>query len=359
MTSLAPGRRPVLAVVGATGAVGGVLLQILSTRQDVWGEIRLVDGPPSAGAAVRLRGGDVVVRDLAPEVFDGVDVAVFASPGQVSARWVPVAVERGAVAVDGSDSFRDQPGVPLVVPEVNPAQARNRPRGVVASPGSTTLTMIDVLGTLHHGWGLTELVVSSYQAASDAGHAGVERLHDEIEVVAGQRTLGQRTGDVRAAVRDKLGDMPSPFPAPLALNVVPWAGSPAGAGWSSDEIAVRTECRRVLGVPGLQVSATCVRVPVVTTHSVTVHATFQRPVDPAAARQALVEAPSVVVLDGPGTGDWPTPADVVGSDPTFVGRIRQDDPHCLDLFVCCDNLRKGGALNLAQIAELVAAELTA
>jgi len=352
--------KPTLAVVGATGAVGTVMLRILSQRQDVWGEIRLVASARSAGKVLRVRDEDVVVQALAAEVFDGVDVAMFDVPDDVSAQWAPVAAARGAVVVDNSGAFRMDPDVPLVVPEVNPAQARNRPRGIIANPNCTTLTMMDALGALHAGWGLTELVVASYQAASGAGQPGVDRLYDELSVVAGNREIGQHTGDVRALISDKLPDE-SPFPAPLALNVVPWAGSLKDDGWSSEEIKVRAESRKILGIPHLKVSATCVRVPVVTTHSLAVHATFERPLSAREARQALVEAPSVVVLDDPALGEWPTPADVVGSDPTFVGRIRQamDFPNTIELFVCGDNLRKGAALNTAQIAELVAADLAA
>ena len=352
--------RPTLAVVGATGAVGTVMLQILSTREDVWGEIRLVASARSAGRRLRVRGEEVEVRALAPDVFDGVDVAMFDVPDEVSAEWGPVAAERGAVVVDNSGAFRMDPDVPLVVPEVNPAQARNRPKGIIANPNCTTLTMMDALGALHRGWGLTELVVASYQAASGAGQGGVDRLYDELEVVAGNRTLGQRAGDVRAALEEKLGTEASPFPAPLALNVVPWAGSLKDGGWSSEELKVRNESRKILGIPDLKVSATCVRVPVVTTHSLAVHARFQNEISVEAARQALIEAPSVVLLDDPAAGDFPTPSDVVGSDPTWVGRVRQalDFPNTLELFVCGDNLRKGAALNTAQIAELVAAELS-
>jgi aspartate-semialdehyde dehydrogenase len=352
-------RKPTLAVVGATGAVGTVMLGILSQRQDVWGEIRLVASARSAGKVLRVRGEDLVVQVLAPEVFDGVDVAMFDVPDEVSAKWAPIAVEHGAVVVDNSGAFRMDPEVPLVVPEVNPAQTRNRPKGIVSNPNCTTLTMMDALGALHAGWGLNALVVASYQAASGAGQPGIDRLYDELAVVAGDRQIGQHTGDVRALVSDKLGE-DSPFPAPLALNVVPWAGSVKEDGWSSEELKVRNESRKILGIPDLKVSATCVRVPVVTTHSLAVHATFERNITVEEARQALVEAPSVVVLDDAAAGEWPTPADVVGSDPTFVGRIRQalDFPNTIELFVCGDNLRKGAALNTAQIAELVARELT-
>jgi aspartate-semialdehyde dehydrogenase len=352
-------RKPTLAVVGATGAVGSVMLDILSQREDVWGEIRLVASARSAGRVLVCRGEDLVVRALSPEVFDGVDVAMFDVPDEVSAEWAPVAASRGAVAVDNSGAFRMDPDVPLVVPEVNPAQVRSRPRGIIANPNCTTLTMMDALGALHSRWGLRELVVASYQAASGAGQPGVDRLYDELEVVAGDRALGQSPGDVRRTVAHKLGES-SPFPAPLAMNVVPWAGSVRDGGWSSEELKVRNESRKILGIPDLKVSATCVRVPVVTTHSLAVHAVFDGDVDVDEARRVLVEAPSVVVIDDPGNADFPTPADVVGSDPTFVGRIRQalDFPNTLDLFVCGDNLRKGAALNTAQIAELVARELT-
>lgn len=352
-------RKPTLAVVGATGAVGTVMLSILSQREDVWGEIRLVASERSAGRVLSVRGEDVVVQALTPEVFDDVDVAMFDVPDEISAEWAPIAVAHGVVVVDNSGAFRMDPDVPLVVPEVNPAQVRNRPKGIISNPNCTTLTMMDALGALHAGWGLKELVVASYQAASGAGQVGIDRLYDEIAVLSGKREAGQHAGDVRATVNEKLGE-DSPFPAPLALNVVPWAGSLKDGGWSSEELKVRNESRKILAIPDLKVSATCVRVPVVTTHSLAVHAVFEKPLTADDARRALVEARSVVVLDDPAAGEWPTPADVVGSDPTFIGRIRQalDFPNTIELFVCGDNLRKGAALNTAQIAELLAKELT-
>ena len=352
-------RKPTLAVVGATGTVGTVMLSILSQRSDVWGEIRLLASARSAGKVLRVRGEDVVVQEITAEAFDDVAVAMFDVPDEIAAQWAPIAVAHGAVVVDNSGAFRMDPEVPLVVPEVNPAQVRNRPKGIISNPNCTTLTMIDALGALHAGWGLKELVVASYQAASGAGKSGIDRLYDEIEVLSGNREAGQHAGDVRAAVSDKLGEE-SPFPAPLALNVVPWAGSLKEGGWSSEELKVRNESRKILGIPDLKVSATCVRVPVITTHSLVVHAVFERPLTAAAARQALIETPSIVVLDDPAAGEWPTPADVVGSDPTFIGRIRQalDFPNTIELFVCGDNLRKGAALNTAQIAELLAQEFT-
>jgi aspartate-semialdehyde dehydrogenase len=214
--------------------------------------------------------------------------------------------------------------------------------------------MIVAMGALNREFGLKELVVSSYQAASGAGQPGIDALHDQIKAVAGKE-LGSVAGDVRSAISD-LG----PFPAPLAMNVVPWAGSLKEEGYTSEELKVRNESRKILGMPNLKVSATCVRVPVITTHSLTVHATFEKEVSRQAAQEVLKNAAGVELLDDPENKKFPTPADVVGTDPTWVGRVRQsiDDKHSIDLFLCGDNLRKGAALNTAQIAELVAKELT-
>ncbi|BCB80401.1 aspartate-semialdehyde dehydrogenase [Phytohabitans flavus] len=346
---------PTLAVVGATGAVGTVMCDLLSSRRNVWGEIRVVASSRSAGRKVQCRGEELTVQALTPEVFDGVDVAMFDVPDEVSAEWAPIAVSRGAVAVDNSGAFRMDKDVPLVVPEINPEQLRNRKKGIVANANCTTLAMIVAIAPLHREYGLRELVLASYQAVSGAGQVGVDTLHDQLAKVAGDRVLGSRPGNVRQAVGDDLG----PFPAPLALNVVPWAGSLKEAGWSSEELKIRNESRKILGLPDLKVSATCVRVPVVTGHSVAVHAVFGSEVDAEGAREALRNAPGVILVDDPATGEFPMPIDAVGTDPSWVGRLRRsmDDPRSLDLFVTGDNLRKGAALNTAQIAELLAAEL--
>ena len=277
-------------------------------------------------------------------------------PDEVSAVWAPIAAKRGAVVIDKSGTFRMDPDVPLVVPEINPEQVRNRPKGIIANANCTTLAMIVAIAPLHREYGLKELVLASYQAVSGAGVAGAETLYDQISKVAGDRQLGSRTGNVRHAVGDDLG----PFPAPLALNVVPWAGSLKDAGWSSEELKMRNESRKILGLPDLKVSATCVRVPVVTGHSVAVHAVFGSEVDANEAREVLQGAPGVIVVDDPAAGEFPMPIDAVGTDPSWVGRIRRavDDPRALDFFVTCDNLRKGAALNAAQIAEVLAAELS-
>ncbi|GAA1357852.1 aspartate-semialdehyde dehydrogenase [Streptomyces beijiangensis] len=349
-------RKPTLAVVGATGAVGEVLLQMLSQHADVWGEIRLIASPRTAGHKLSVRGEDVEVLPLSEEALEGAQVALFAVPDAVAAQWAPIAAAKGVVVVDSSGVFRMDADVPLVVPEVNPHAVRLRPRGIVASPQCTTLAMIVAVGALHAEFGLRELVVSTYQAASGEGRAGVETLRRQTELVAGTK-LGTNPGDVRRAVGDDTG----PFPGPVVLNVVPWAGEAGDDGWSSDELRLRGEARKILDLPDVRVSATCVRVPVVTGHSLSVHAAFENEVTVARAHEILATAPGVVLFDNPAAGDFPTPADVVGTDPAWVGRVRRslDDPCALDLFLCADNLRKGAALNAAQIAEAVAAELTA
>ncbi len=350
------GGRPVLAIVGATGAVGSVMRAIVSERADIWGEVRLVASARSAGRRLAVRGQDVEVRALTPDVFDGVDLAMFDVPDEVSAQWAPVAAARGVVVIDKSGAFRLDPQVPLVVPEVNPDAAFDRPRGIISVPNCTTLSLIVALAALHRAFGLRELVAASYQAASGAGQAGTEALYDQLTEIAGNRMIGQQAGDVRAALGDG-----GPFGAPLALNVVPWAGSVRDEGWSSEELKIRNETRKILGLPDLPVSATCVRVPVITGHSLALHAVFGREVSRADAQRVLSGSPGVVLVDDPARGEYPTPADVVGLDPTFVGRVRQslDNPRAIDLFVSGDNLRKGAALNAAQIAEMLAPTLVA
>ena len=347
--------KPSLAVVGATGAVGTVMLGILSERPDVWGEIRLIASARSAGKKLMCRGEELTVVALTPESFDGIDVAMFDVPDEISAEWAPIAASRGAVVVDNSSAFRMDVDVPLVVPEVNPQEIKNRPRGIIANPNCTTLSMIVTLGALHRDYELKELVVSSYQAASGAGQAGLDILREQIELVAGT-TAGDAAGDLREIIKDN-----GPFPAPLALNVVPWAGSLKADGYSSEELKVRNESRKILGLPNLKVSATCVRVPVLTTHSLTVHAVFAKEPSRKGAQDILRNAAGVKLGDDPENYKFPTPADVVGTDPTWVGRVRKslDDPMALEMFVCGDNLRKGAALNTAQIAELLAIEFTA
>jgi aspartate-semialdehyde dehydrogenase len=345
-------KKPSLAVVGATGAVGTVMLDILSKRKDVYGEIRLIASARSAGKKLICRGEELTVVALSPEAFEGIDIAMFDVPDEVSKEWAPIAASKGAVVVDNSGAFRMDDQVPLVVPEVNPEQINNRPKGIISNPNCTTLSMIVAMGALHNQYGLKELVVASYQAASGAGQPGLDILREQMNLVANTNS-GDTAGDSRKVIKDF-----GPFSAPLALNVIPWAGSLKEDGYSSEELKVRNESRKILGLKNLKVSATCVRVPVLTTHSLAVHAIFNKEVSRQVAQDVLKNAAGVELVDDPENHKFPTPADVVGTDPTWVGRVRKslDDSNAIDLFVCGDNLRKGAALNTAQIAELVARE---
>jgi aspartate-semialdehyde dehydrogenase len=352
-------RKPNLALVGATGAVGTVMIDIINNRENIWGEIRLIASARSAGKQIMVHGTPHTVVALTPEAFDGIDIAMFDVPDEVSAEWAPIAVERGAVAVDNSGAFRMNPDVPLVVPEVNPGQAKNRKLGIISNPNCTTMTMMAALGALHHRWQLTELVVASYQAVSGAGAAGIEQLQVETAAVAANPEAGLRSGDVAETLAAQgLDPAASPWPVPIALNVIPFAGSLKEGGHSSEELKVRNESRKILGIDDLRVAATCVRVPVQVSHSLAVHATFASELSVDEVRNLLEQQPTVVVVDDPANGLYPTPNLVAGKDPTYVGRIRQslDFKNSIELFVVGDNLRKGAALNTYEIAELVAAE---
>lgn len=339
--------KPSLAIVGATGAVGSVMIDLINQRPDIWGEIRLLASARSAGKKLVVREKELTVKEISPENFENIDVAVFDVPDSVSAQWGPIAASKGVVVVDNSAAFRMDKDVPLVVPEINANEINNRPKGIIANPNCTTLSMIVALGALHKKYRVSELIVSSYQAASGAGVSGIETLQKQLVEVAG-KNLGSRAKDVHENISD-LG----PFPAPLALNIVPWAGSLEDDDFTSEELKVQNESRKILGLPNLRVTATCVRVPVITTHSLAVHAVFEEKITPADARALLENSPGVSVMDDPENKIFPTPAAVVGTDATWVGRIRQnpENPHSLEFFVCGDNLRKGAALNTLQIAE--------
>lgn len=349
--------RPNLALVGATGAVGTVMIDIINNRENIWGEIRLIASSRSAGKQITVHGQPVTVVELTPEAFDGIDIAMFDVPDEVSEFWAPIAAERGAVVIDNSGAFRMNSEVPLVVPEVNPEMAKQRPLGIISNPNCTTMTMMAALGALHRKWKLSELVVASYQAVSGAGTEGITQLEKETKAVAEADTPGLRAGEVRDAI-SAAGITSSPWPAPIALNVIPVAGSPRDGGHTSEELKVRNESRKILGIDDLKVSATCVRVPVQVSHSLAVHAKFENKLTADEVRAELEKQPTVVVQDDLENGVFPTPAEVAGEDPTYVGRIRQslDFDKSIEMFVVGDNLRKGAALNTYEIAELVAQE---
>ncbi|HEY7873670.1 MAG TPA: aspartate-semialdehyde dehydrogenase [Actinomycetota bacterium] len=338
-----------LAIVGVTGAVGGEILGILEQRDFPVDELVPVASPRSAGRKLSFRGAQHEVVALAADAFEGVDVALFDVPDDVALEWAPVAAAARATVVDNSAAFRMAPDVPLVVPEINPNAIDRATRSIIASPNCTTLAMVVPLAALHARAGLNRLVLASYQAASGSGKGGIDELWDQSERVA------KEAESVRAGLARDVLEPGDTFAHPIAMNVIPQCGSFKEDGYTSEELKLCHETRKIMDLPDLRVSATCVRVPVMIGHGVAVHAEFDRPIDPDEARSILASAPGVELVDDPGAALYPTPLQAAGRDPCYVGRIRQDlaDPTALELFCVADNLRKGAALNTVQIAELL------
>ncbi|GAB3997387.1 aspartate-semialdehyde dehydrogenase [Glycomyces albus] len=347
-----------VAIVGATGVVGSIMRRLLADERDKWGEIRLIASARSAGKVLTVGDEEITVQAIGPDVFDGVDIAHFDLPDEVSAEWVPVAAAAGAIVIDKSAHFRMDPEVPLVCREANPEAAGERPKGIIANANCTTLALIPTLAALDRAFGLVSMSVASYQAASGSGKEGLEALYAQIDKTASVERIGTEPDDVRAVLGTEYD---SPFGAPLALNVVPKVGGWRDGGWTSEELKVRNESRKILGLPDLKVASTCVRVPVAVGHSQAVHATFSSEVSVAEAHRVLAAAEGVDLVDDPDNMVFPTPIDSVGKPGTQVGRVRQsiDFPNSLEFFVVGDNLMKGAALNSIETAELVRQELEA
>ncbi|CAN5693654.1 aspartate-semialdehyde dehydrogenase [soil metagenome] len=339
-----------LVVVGATGAVGSEMLRILEERRFPMDELVPVASPRSAGRRLSFGGEMVEVRALSPAVFGPGDLALFDVPDDVARRWAPVAASAGSVVVDNSAAWRMDPDVPLVVPEVNAGAIGSMPKGIVASPNCTTLAMVVPVAALHAAAGVERLILASYQAVSGSGKAGVDELWDQTEILA------KDPDNARAGLaRDSL-EPGSTFLHPIAMNVIPQCGSVTDHGYTSEELKLCHETRKIMSLPELPVTATCVRVPVVRGHGVAVHATFARKLPVREARAILDRAPGVIVRDDVAAGVYPTPLEAAARDACYVGRIRQDlfDPLSMELFCVADNLRKGAALNAVQIAEQIA-----
>jgi aspartate-semialdehyde dehydrogenase len=339
-----------LAVVGATGAVGSVILRILEERDFPCDELVPFASERSAGKLLSFRGEQVPVRALADGWHEGVDIALATAGGAVSKEVLPEAAGAGTVCIDNSSFFRMHPDVPLVIPEINP-EALAGHRNLIAKGNCTAITALMPLAPLHRAFGLNFLVTSSYQSVSGAGQKGVRELAEQIEKLHGsEEELGRP--DPESLPR---GDV---FGRTIAFNVVPRAErfDPEGSGFTTEELKMGAEVRKVLGIPDLKAVATAVRVPVAVGHGVSIYARFDRPVSPDAARDVLEAAPGVRVVDDPANDEFPTPMDAAGLDDVLAGRIRQgDDERSLALFAAGDNLRKGAALNLVQIAELLIA----
>lgn len=345
-----------VAVVGATGQVGRVMLEMLKERGYPVASLRVFSSPRSAGKKLEWKGQEYTVEDVtskAPDDLKGIDVALFSAGGDASREYAPKFAQAGAVVVDNSSAWRNNPEVPLVVAEVNPKDALNRPLGIIANPNCTTMAAMPSLKVLDGLGGLRALRVTTFQAVSGSGLAGVQELASQVRSIV---ESGQRIEDL--ALDGGAVEFPEArvYAAPIAFDVVAQAGNfvDDGSGETDEEQKLRNESRRILGLPDLRVAGTCVRVPVFTGHSLTIHAEFENPIPVQEAMAALA------VADGVQLTDLPTPLLAAGNDPTYVGRVRVDQSveggRGLVYFVASDNLRKGAALNAVQIAELVAAE---
>ena len=333
--------------MGATGQVGGVMLRVLAERQFPVDQLRLFASARSAGRPMAFKGEQLTVEDAATADYRGLDVVLFSAGKGTAKELAPKVAADGAVVIDNSSAWRMDPDVPLVVAEVNPHAAANRPKGIIANPNCTTMAAMPVLRPLHEEAGLVALVAATYQAVSGAGLAGVAELDEQVRKVA--------DGAAALTFDGSAVEFPAPrtFIAPIAFNVLPLAGSIVddGSFETDEEQKLRNESRKILEIPDLRVSGTCVRVPVFTGHSLQLNARFARAITPRRALEVLAGAPGVEL------SDVPTPLRAAGRDPTYVGRIRTDETvdHGLALFCSSDNLRKGAALNAVQIAELLVA----
>jgi aspartate-semialdehyde dehydrogenase len=334
-------------VVGATGQVGSVMRQILAERGYPVSELRLFASHRSAGTVLEWQGREITVEDAATADPAGLDVALFSAGGATSRALAPVFAAAGATVIDNSSAWRMDPDVPLIVSEVNPELAARAPKGIIANPNCTTMAAMPVLKPLHDEAGLVRLIASTYQAVSGSGLSGVDELDQQSQKVVGNAAA--------LTHEPSLVTFPEPhqYVKPIAFNVLPYAGKYVddGSFETDEEQKLRNESRKILGIPDLAVSGTCVRVPVFTGHSLSLNAEFSRPLDPQRAKDLLAAAPGVEL------SDVPTPLEAAGTDPSYVGRIRQDRSvdggRGLALFVSSDNLRKGAALNAVQIAELL------
>ena len=325
-----------VAILGATGAVGDTMVRVLEERAYPLSELVLLSTQRSAGRRVPFLGGSLEVREAAPEAFRGVDIALFSAGAAASRQWASVARAAGATVIDNSQAFRLDDDVPLVVPEVNPG-ALAAHRGLVANPNCSTIQLVLALAPLHRAYGLERVVVATYQAVSGTGSDALDELDAQVEA--------DRAGRPAAP--------PHVYPHPIAFNVLPHVDDALPDGSCREEMKLVWESRKILGLPDLRVAATTVRVPVRIAHSEAVALEFARTPDPDEARALLAAAPGVVVVDEPALHRYPTPLLAAGRDEALVGRIRRDPSHekGLLLFIACDNLRKGAALNAVQIAE--------
>lgn len=334
---------PNIGIVGATGLVGEMMRQLLLNRNFPYKSLRLFASSRSAGNIVKCGNEDIVVEDAAKADFAGLDIVFFSAGGSTSRELAPKVAAAGAIVIDNSSAWRDDVDVPLVVSEVNPHALKSIPKGIVANPNCTTMAAMPVLKPLHAAAGLKRLVVSTYQAVSGGGVAGCSELETQIHATQ------ENCGELARNPENVSFPAPQKWAVPIAFNVVPLNYVLAEDGYTEEEIKLRNESRRILEIPQLPVSGTCVRVPVFTGHSLSINAEFENEISAQKALEILSNAEGVVVTN------VPNPVEATGKDPVFVGRIRNDPTvkHGLALFLSNDNLRKGAALNAVQIAEVL------
>ncbi len=323
------------AIVGATGLVGQEFIKVLEQRQFPMASIHLFASDRSVGKKIFVNHQELVVREPTPTAFDPVDIALFSAGTEISKQFAPIAAKRGAVVVDNSAAFRMNPRVPLVVPEVNPGDLENH-RGIIANPNCSTIQMVVALNPLHRVNPIKRIVVDTYQAVSGTGSAAIDELRNQTKQVL-----------------EGKGTVPHVYPHQIAFNLLPEIDVFLDDGYTKEEWKMINETRKILHDNSIQISATCVRVPVIAGHSEAVHLEFTNPMKPEEAREILANAPGVKVLDDPSVSLYPHPWMAAGNDDTYVGRIRRDasNPNGLAMWIVSDNLRKGAALNAVQIAE--------
>jgi aspartate-semialdehyde dehydrogenase len=329
---------PHVAIVGATGAVGEEMLLCLEQRQFPVGNLTLLASARSAGKMMKYRGQEVIVQELTHDSFRGVDIALFSAGGRISLEFGPTAAAAGAVVIDNSSAFRMDADVPLVVPEINPEAAKIRPRGIIANPNCTTIISLMALAPLHQAFGLRSIIASTYQAVSGSGAQGIVELEEQMKAIHAGESVTLKV-----------------YPRQIAFNVIPQVDAFTENGYTKEELKMLNEGRKIMNLPDLRVSCTCVRVPVFRSHSVAITALFDRPVEAAAARAAYAGKAGVKVVDDIANQVFPVPLDTTGKDDCLVGRIRQNlvFENALDLWVVGDQVRKGAALNAVQIAEIL------
>lgn len=331
-------KTPRVAIVGATGAVGVEILSCLETRKFPLASLKLLASKRSAGKQVAFRGQMLTVEELTEDSFGDVDIALFSAGGDISRKFAPIAGAAGAVVIDNSSAFRQDDDVPLVVPEINGKEAFNHPRNIIANPNCTTIITLMALYPLHLKYGLKMIIASSYQAVSGSGQHGITELENQVRAIVDGHPVEMNT-----------------YPRQIAFNVLPQIDKFTESGYTKEELKMLNEGRKIMGLPKLSVTCTCVRVPVYRSHSISCVAQFEKPIDVEGARACYKGMPGVELMDDPANNVWPTPLDSTNGDTCYVGRIRKDMAidNALNLWVVGDQVRKGAALNAVQIAEIL------